>query len=65
MEQHLPPSFFDIMSHLIVHLVKEVELAGPISYKWMYYLKRYMKDLKGWMRQKARPEGSMAKGYIL
>jgi hypothetical protein len=65
MEQHLPPSFFDIMPHLIVHLVKEVELAGPVPYRWMYYLERYMKDLKGWVRQKARPEGSMTKGYIL
>jgi hypothetical protein len=65
MEQHLLPSFFDIQPHLIVHLVKEVEFAGPVPYRWMYYLERYMKDLKGWVRQKARPEGSMAEGYIL
>jgi hypothetical protein len=65
MEQNLPPSFFDIQPHSVVHLVKEVELAGPTSYRWMYFSERYMKDLKGWVRQKARPESSMAQGYIL
>jgi hypothetical protein len=45
--------------------VKEVELASPVPYRWMYFLERYMKDLKGWIKNKARPEGSMAEGYIL
>jgi hypothetical protein len=65
MEQHLPPSFFDSQPHQIVHVVKEVELAGLVSYRWMYFLERYMKDLKGWVRQKAKPKGSMAQGYII
>ena len=65
MEQHLSPSFFDIQPHLIVHLPGEVDLAGPIHYRWMYYLERYMKVMKGWVRQMARPEGSMAEGYVL
>ena len=29
MEMHFPPSFFDIMVHLIVHLVREIRLCGP------------------------------------
>ena len=65
MELHLPPSIFDIQFHLIVHLVEEVELAGPVSARWMYFLERYMKTLKGFVRQKARPEGSMSEGYIV
>jgi len=65
MERNLPPSFFDFQVHLIWHLVEEVELCGPVSCRWMYFLERYMKDLKSWVRQKARPEGSMAEGYIL
>ncbi|XP_062073833.1 uncharacterized protein LOC133778034 [Humulus lupulus] len=28
-EQYFPPSFFDIMVHLAVHLVREVKLCGP------------------------------------
>jgi hypothetical protein len=65
MEQHMPPSFFDIQPHQIVHLPGEVALAGPIHYRWMYYLERYMKVMKGWVRQRARPEGSMAEGYVI
>ena len=56
MELHLPPSLFDIQFHLIVHLVEEVELVGPVSARLMYFLKRYMKTLKGFVKQKARPE---------
>jgi hypothetical protein len=27
-----PPPFFDIMTHLLVHLVKEINILGPVSY---------------------------------
>ena len=30
LEMYFPPSFFDIMVHLIVHLVRETRLCGPI-----------------------------------
>ena len=33
LEMYFPPSFFDIMVHLIVHLVREIKLCGPI-YLW-------------------------------
>ena len=36
MEMYFPPSFFDIMVHLIVHLVREIRLCGPIFLWWMY-----------------------------
>nr|AAT47462.1 unknown protein [Oryza sativa Japonica Group] len=42
-----PPSFFNIMTHLLCHLVKE----------------RYMGVLKKYVRNHARPEASIAKGY--
>ena len=31
----------------------------------MVFLERFMKTLKGFVRQKARPEGSMAKGWLV
>jgi hypothetical protein len=65
MEQHLPPSLFDMQSHLVVHLPQEVRLCGPVSSRWMYFIERYMGELKGWVRQRAQPEGSMAQGYIV
>jgi hypothetical protein len=45
MEVHLPPSIWDIQFHLIHHLVDDVELCGPVSSRWMYFVERYMKEL--------------------
>jgi hypothetical protein len=64
LEMTMPPTFFDIQPHLIIHLVREIDLAGPVRYRWMYFAERYMKRLKDWVRQQARPESSMAEGYI-
>ena len=36
LEQYFPQSFFDIMVHLTVHLVREVKLGGPVYMRWMY-----------------------------
>jgi len=36
MEQLFPPSFFTIMVHLVIHLVSEAKLGGPVIYRWMY-----------------------------
>jgi hypothetical protein len=35
LEQEFPPSFFDIMTHLLVHLVEELELCGLVRMHWM------------------------------
>ena len=32
-EKYFPPSFFDIMVHLTMHLVREVRLCGPIYFR--------------------------------
>lgn len=52
------------MTHLLYHLVDEVDLCGPISIKWMYLVERYMKTLKIYVCNMAKPKGSMAQGYI-
>ena len=46
LEKYFPPSFFEIMIHLMVHLVREVELCGPIFFRWMYAFERY--DIKNY-----------------
>ena len=63
-EKIFPPSFFDIMAHLTVHLVREVKLCGPVYLRWMYPFEQYMKILKGYLRNYNRPEGSIVEGYI-
>ena len=41
MEMVFPPSFFTVMVHLIVHLVDQVKLGGPVHYRWMYPIERF------------------------
>ncbi|CAN6547389.1 unnamed protein product [Malus baccata var. baccata] len=64
MEQIFPPAFFDIMIHLTCHLAWEAKMAGPVQYRWMYPVERYLHKLKSYVRNKARPEGSIAEGYL-
>ncbi|VVA40859.1 PREDICTED: transposon, partial [Prunus dulcis] len=64
LEKYFPPSFFDIMVHLVVHLVREVRLCGPVYFRWMYPFERYMKVLKGYVENRTRPEGCIAERYI-
>ncbi|GJX59920.1 hypothetical protein Tco_0291310 [Tanacetum coccineum] len=59
-----PPAFFDIMIHLVIHLPLEALEGGPIRPRWMYPFERYMKKLKNYVRNKAKPEGSIAEGYV-
>ncbi|XP_030505429.2 uncharacterized protein LOC115720419 [Cannabis sativa] len=39
-------------------------LGGPVFMRWMYPFERYMKKLKNYVGNKARPEGSIAESYV-
>ncbi|XP_077232589.1 uncharacterized protein LOC143869927 [Tasmannia lanceolata] len=64
LETIFPPGFFDIMVHLPIHLAYEAKIAGPIHYRWMYPIERYLFTLKSYVRNRSRPEGSIAEGYL-
>ncbi|XP_028080667.1 uncharacterized protein LOC114282220 [Camellia sinensis] len=55
LERIFPPSFFDIMEHLPIHLAEEAKIAGPV----------YLMTLKSYMRNRSHPEGSIAEGYLV
>nr|GEY22625.1 hypothetical protein [Tanacetum cinerariifolium] len=59
-----PPAFFDIMIHLVIHLPLEALEGGPIRPQWMFPFERFMKKLKGYVRNNAKAEGSIAEGYV-
>ncbi|CAN1140961.1 hypothetical protein LINPERPRIM_LOCUS25168 [Linum perenne] len=65
LELIFPPAFFDVMVHLAVHLPHEAILGGPVQYRWMYPIERYLSTLKGFVRNKAHPEGSIAESYVV
>ena len=56
--------FFYIIVHLVVHLVREARLCGPMYLRWMYPVERYMKILKRYVKNHYRPEASMIESYI-
>jgi hypothetical protein len=57
-----PPSFFDMQVHLIIHLVDQIKILGPLYLHHMFQLERYLGVLKGYVRNRAHPEGSIMEG---
>ena len=57
------PSFFNIMTHLLVLLVNEIDILGPVFLHNMFLVERFMGVLKKYVRNRARPEGSIASAY--
>ncbi|XP_028062626.1 uncharacterized protein LOC114265957 [Camellia sinensis] len=74
LEMLFPPAFFDVMVHLAIHLPREAMLGGPVQYRWMYPIEsvtltsackiRLLGRLKGFVVNKAHPEGFIAEAYI-
>jgi hypothetical protein len=46
LEMIMPLSFFDIMVHLILHLVDELDMCGLVHTRWMYCVELLNKILK-------------------
>ncbi|KAL3693625.1 hypothetical protein R1sor_007276 [Riccia sorocarpa] len=65
LEQALPPSFFVGQTHCVLHLVREVGICVPVHNRWMYFVERYIRVLKEFIRQNAKMEGSIAEGYLV
>ncbi|KAL0007409.1 hypothetical protein SO802_008911 [Lithocarpus litseifolius] len=65
LEKIFPPSFFTVMVHLVIHLAAEAKMCGPVHYRWMYPIERYLSRLKSYVRNRAAPEGSIAEGYYV
>jgi hypothetical protein len=65
LEQIFPPAFFTVMVHFAIHLPEEALLRGPVQYGWMYPIERKLLKCKRYVRNTARPEGSIAEAYIV
>ena len=63
LEMYFPPSFFDMVTNLVAHLVKRTKEFGP-AFLWnMYPFERYIGILKSYVRNRALSEGSIIEGY--
>jgi hypothetical protein len=61
----MPPSFFDIMVHLILHLMDELDMCGPVHTRWMYCVECLNKVLKGYLQNMVQLEASMVIRYLM
>ena len=63
LEMCLPPAFFDIMSHLMIHMVHQIQVLGPYYLHEMWSYEQFMLVLSRYVHNRAYLEGSMIEGY--
>jgi hypothetical protein len=51
------------MMHLLVHLVEEIRILSPVFLHNMFPFERFIGVLRKYVRNRARPEESISKGY--
>ena len=58
-----PPCFFDIMTHLMMHMVDQIQELGPVYLHQMWTYERFMSTLNRYVLNRAYPEGSLVEAY--
>ncbi|CAM8940897.1 unnamed protein product [Rhodiola kirilowii] len=64
LETIFPPSFFDSMEHLPIHVADEVLLGGHVHYRWMYPFERFIYRLKNMVWNKSQVAFSIVMAYL-
>ncbi|XP_004298273.1 PREDICTED: uncharacterized protein LOC101301486 [Fragaria vesca subsp. vesca] len=64
LEKIFPPTFYNIIIHLMIHLLEQVLLTGPVQYTWCYPNESQLRDFKKKNKNKRFPEGSITAAYI-
>jgi hypothetical protein len=65
MGKKFPPGFFNPMQHLLIHLLYEAKVGGPVQYRWMYHIERSLRYLKPMVGNRARVEGCIVEAFTL
>ena len=65
LKEHIPTSILNIQVHLLINLINEVQIVGTIHARCLFFLKGFIKTLKGFVRQKSRLQVSMANGCLV
>jgi hypothetical protein len=64
-EMEMPLAFSDVMIYLVLYLVEELDLCGPISTHWMHCIKMMNKVMKGYVSCMQQLKGCMVEGYAM
>jgi hypothetical protein len=65
LEKIFPPSFFNLMQHLILHLPYEARMGGGMQGRWCYPIERCLKVHRTKCKNKCKIKASIAEAYIL
>src|ERR1041385_9218579 len=63
LEIYFPPAFFDIMVHLMIHVVEDIVQLGPAFLGSIMPFERMNGHIKKYVRNRSRPDASIAKGF--
>jgi hypothetical protein len=63
LEMCFPLSFFDMMEHYMIHIEDQISILSPVYLHHMYPYERYMSIMKGYVHNRAHPEGPLIEGY--
>jgi hypothetical protein len=64
LEMYFPPALFDVMVHLLVHIMDDIIHLGPPFLHNMMAFKRMNGVIKGYVCNRARTDGSIAQGFL-
>jgi hypothetical protein len=64
LEIYFPPAFFDIMVHLLVHIVDDITDLRPTFLHNMMPFESMNGVFKGYFCNRARPDGSIVQGFL-
>jgi hypothetical protein len=65
LEKIFPSGWFNLMQHLLIHILYEAKVGGPVQYRWMYHIEGALKYLRIMVDNKARVEGSITESFLL
>jgi hypothetical protein len=63
LEMCFPLSYFDIMPHLMMHMVDQIQHLGPVYLHQMWTYERFMSTLYRYIHNHTYLEGSMIEAY--
>ena len=64
LEIYFPPAFFDIMVHLLIHVVDDIIHLGPSFLHNMMPFERLNGIIKEYVRNRAKPDASIVQGWL-
>ncbi|KAK1648778.1 hypothetical protein QYE76_066583 [Lolium multiflorum] len=64
LEMYFPPAFFDVMVHLLVHIMDDIVSLGPAFLHNMMPFERMNGVIKGYVRNRSHPDGSIVQGWL-